>query len=50
MHESGRSLQYRGERCQSNILDAAKQRPELSTLVSLLEAAELDDLFLCAVS
>lgn len=46
---NGRYLQFRGERCQTNVLETARQRPELSVFVSLLEAAELDDLFYCAV-
>jgi hypothetical protein len=47
--EHMRHLQYRGERCQTNILDTARQNPDLTTFVDLVEAADLDELFWCAV-
>ena len=43
-----RRLQYQGARCDPNVLDAARDNPDLSTFVSLIEAADLQDLFLCA--
>jgi transforming growth factor-beta-induced protein len=43
-----RFLQYQGERCDSNVLDAARENPELSTFVSLIKQAGLADFFLCA--
>jgi transforming growth factor-beta-induced protein len=43
-----RRLQYQGERCDSNVLEVARKNPDLSTFVSLIEAADLQDLFLCA--
>ena len=43
-----RNLQYSGELCDVNVIDTARQDPELSTFVQLIEAAGLVDLFLCA--
>jgi transforming growth factor-beta-induced protein len=43
-----RRLQYQGERCDPNVLDTARENPDLSTFVALIDAADLNDLFLCA--
>jgi hypothetical protein len=43
-----RRLQFEGERCDQNIFDVASENPLLSTFVELLDAAKLEDLFLCA--
>ena len=43
-----RRLQYEGERCDDNVLEVASQNPEYSTFVSLVEAAGLEEIFLCA--
>jgi transforming growth factor-beta-induced protein len=43
-----RRLQYQGERCDPNVLDTARENPDLSTFVALIDAADLQDLFLCA--
>jgi transforming growth factor-beta-induced protein len=43
-----RVLQYQGERCDVNVLDVAKENPDLTTFVSLVKTAGLADLFLCA--
>lgn len=43
-----RRLQFEGERCDQNIFDVASENPLLSTFVELLDAAMLEDLFLCA--
>lgn len=43
-----RKLQFEGERCDLNILDVARENPLLSAFVELLDAADLDDIFLCA--
>jgi transforming growth factor-beta-induced protein len=43
-----RQLQYQGERCDVNALDVARDNPDLTTFVQLMDAADLDDLFLCA--
>ena len=43
-----RRLQDGGEDCHPNLLETASQDPQLSTVVSLLEAADLDVIFECA--
>jgi transforming growth factor-beta-induced protein len=43
-----RALQYDGERCSLNALDTMRLDPDLSKFVDLLEAAGLEDIFLCA--
>ena len=43
-----RQLQFEGERCDQNIFDVASANPLLSTFVELLDAANLEDIFLCA--
>jgi uncharacterized surface protein with fasciclin (FAS1) repeats len=43
-----RDLQFDGERCTSNVLDAIRKNPDLSVFANLLKAANLEDLFLCA--
>jgi uncharacterized surface protein with fasciclin (FAS1) repeats len=43
-----RELQFEGPGCDMNVFDVAKEIPSLSTFVSLIEAAYLEDLFLCA--
>jgi len=43
-----RKLQFKGERCDPNVFDVALENPLLSTFVELLDAADLEDLFLCA--
>lgn len=43
-----RKLQYAGELCDPNVIDVARDEPQLSTFVQLIEAANLEDLFLCA--
>lgn len=43
-----RRLQFEGERCDVNVLDTAKENPDLTTFVTLVEAADLQDVFLCA--
>ena len=45
---SGRKLQNSGQICDPNVLDNARQDPNLSTAVMLIETAGLEDLFLCA--
>ena len=45
---NGRSLQFEGERCSPNAFDVASNDPELSIFVELIEAANLQDIFLCA--
>lgn len=47
-HEQHRQLQFEGERCQTNVLDTARELPSLSTFVTLIETAGLEDIFLCA--
>jgi uncharacterized surface protein with fasciclin (FAS1) repeats len=46
--QGSRRLQYQGARCDPNVLDSARDNPDLSTFVSLIEAAGLQDIFLCA--
>lgn len=48
LETGNRRLQYQGARCDPNVLDAARENPDLSTFVSLIEAADLQDIFLCA--
>ena len=43
-----RQLQFEGERCRPNVIDVAQDIPLLDTLVELLNAAKLEDIFLCA--
>lgn len=43
-----RHLQFQGPDCDMNVFDVARDTPELSTFVHLIEAAYLEDLFLCA--
>jgi hypothetical protein len=43
-----RHLQFDGPLCNPNVLDAARKDPNLSTFVSLIEKANLSDIFLCA--
>jgi hypothetical protein len=46
----GRSLQFDGELCSPNALEVARMDPDLSIFVDLVEAVNLSDIFLCAVS
>lgn len=48
IHHDHRKLQFEGERCNPSILDTASENPLLSTFVQLLDAADLEDIFLCA--
>jgi len=41
-----RKLQYQGHTCDPNVLDVARQDPNLSTAVMLIETAGLSDIFL----
>lgn len=43
-----RGLQFQGPDCDMNVFDIAKALPNLTTFVRLVEAAYLEDLFLCA--
>lgn len=43
-----RSLQFGGELCAPNVLEVARMDPNLSIFVDLIEATNLDDVFLCA--
>lgn len=43
-----RSLQNGGMNCTQNVLQTAEQNPELTTIVSLIKAAGLEDIFSCA--
>ena len=43
-----RQLQFEGDRCKPSVLDVADNIPLLSTFVQLLDAAGLEDIFLCA--
>jgi NDP-sugar pyrophosphorylase family protein len=43
-----RNLQFEGDRCKPNVIDVAENIPLLSTFVQLLDAAGLEDIFLCA--
>lgn len=43
-----RKLQYSGHICDLNVLDTARQNPDLSIFVDLMEVAGLDEIFLCA--
>lgn len=45
-----RSLQFRGERCRNDIFDFIRKEQSLSMFSELLKAADLQDIFLCAVS
>lgn len=45
-----RSLQFDGELCSPNALEVARMDPDLSIFVDLVEAVNLSDIFLCAVS
>ena len=42
------SLPDGGQNCEPNVLETARQNPDLSTVVSLIEAAGLADVFTCA--
>ena len=43
-----RSLQFGGELCKLNVFNVMRSHPDLSIFVELIEAAELEDIFLCA--
>lgn len=43
-----RKLQFEGERCRLNVIDVAQESPLLETFVGLVNAADLEDIFLCA--
>lgn len=43
-----RELQYSGHICDLNVLDTARQNPDLSIFVDLIEVAGLEEIFLCA--
>lgn len=43
-----RRLQFEGERCDDNVFDVARDNPDLTTFIQLIEAAGLEDLALCA--
>ena len=43
-----RSLPYGGELCKLNVFDVMSSNANLSIFVELIEAAELEDIFLCA--
>lgn len=43
-----RDLQYEGALCEPNVFDTAKGLSDLSIFVSLIEQAELEEIFLCA--
>jgi len=44
----GRSLQFEGQLCSPNTFDVASVDPDLSIFAELIEAANLQDIFLCA--
>lgn len=46
--DNRRRLQDGGEDCDPNVLETARQNPDLSTVVMLIEAADLADIFDCA--
>jgi len=43
-----RKLQFEGARCRSNVIDVAQENPLLETFIELINAANLEDIFLCA--
>jgi len=43
-----RNLQDGGEACMANVLETAREDSDLSTVISLIEAADLTDVFDCA--
>ena len=45
--DNRRKLQDNGQNCTNNILDTARDDPNLTTVVALLEAADLADIFSC---
>lgn len=49
LHEKhDRSLQFEGQLCSLNTFDVARVDPDLSIFAELIEAANLQDIFLCA--
>jgi transforming growth factor-beta-induced protein len=46
--KGSRRLQFQGPGCDMNVFEVAREIPSLSTFVSLVEAAHLEDLFMCA--